>query len=113
MPYWVFLFASPNAKVRQDLKKRIAKVSLPQEWFSIEHIELQTQKALAELPNELANTIAKDLGKNFAPALLRTLHFAKSYRELLLSDASPERLERFEHKEGLIGLLGWPLYLVF
>ena len=101
-----------NAKVRQDLKKRIAKISLQDEWFSLEYIEQQTQKALAELPAELAETIGKDLGKNFAPALLRTLHFAKSYRELLLNDASPERLERFEHKEGLVGLLGWPLYIV-
>jgi hypothetical protein len=102
-----------NAKVRQDLKKRIAKVTLLDDWFSLEHIELQTQRALAELPAELAETISKDLGKNFAPALLRTLNFAKSYRELLLDGASPERLERFEHKEGLIGLLGWPLYIVF
>lgn len=102
-----------NAKVRQDLKKRIAKVTLLDEWFTLEHIELQTQKALAELPAELAEAISKDLGKNFAPALLRTLNFAKSYRELLLDGASPERLERFEHKEGLIGLLGWPLYIVF
>jgi len=102
-----------NAKVRQDLKKRIAKVTLLDEWFTLEHIELQTQKALAELPAELAETISKDLGKNFAPALLRTLNFAKSYRELLLDGASPERLERFEHKEGLVGLLGWPLYIVF
>ncbi|EGM69380.1 cold adaptation protein AtcC [Shewanella sp. HN-41] len=102
-----------NAKVRQDLKKRIAKVTLLDEWFTLEHIELQTQRALAELPTELAETISKDLGKNFAPALLRTLNFAKSYRALLLDGASPERLERFEHKEGLIGLLGWPLYIVF
>ncbi|WP_198780311.1 cold adaptation protein AtcC [Shewanella putrefaciens] len=102
-----------NAKVRQDLKKRIAKVTLLDEWFTLEHIKLQTQKALAELPAELAEAISKDLGKNFAPALLRTLNFAKSYRELLLDGASPERLERFEHKEGLIGLLGWPLYIVF
>ena len=102
-----------NAKVRQDLKKRIAKVTLLDEWFTLEHIELQTQRALAELPTELAETISKDLGKNFAPALLRTLNFAKSYRAILLDGASPERLERFEHKEGLIGLLGWPLYIVF
>ncbi|MCB2382286.1 cold adaptation protein AtcC [Shewanella baltica] len=101
-----------GAKVRQDLKKRIGKITIKEEWFTREHIELETQKALAELPAELAETISKDLGKNFVPALLRTLHFAKSYRELLLSDASPERLERFEHKEGLVGLLGWPLYIV-
>lgn len=102
-----------NTKVRQDLKKRIAKVTLLDEWFTLEHIETQTHRALAELPAELAETISKDLGKNFAPALLRTLNFARSYRELLLDGASPERLERFEHKEGLIGLLGWPLYIVF
>lgn len=101
-----------NAKVRQDLKRKIAKITLFDEWFTLEYIEFQTQKALAELPTELAETISQDLGKNFAPALLRTLNFAKRYRELLLNDASPERLERFEHKEGLVGLLGWPLYIV-
>lgn len=101
-----------EAKVRQDLKKRIGKITLQDEWFTLEHIEAQTQKALAQLPAELAATISQDVGKHFAPGLLRTLHFAKSYRELLLSGASPERLERFEHKEGLHGLLGWPLYIV-
>ncbi|MGL5393032.1 MAG: cold adaptation protein AtcC [Shewanella sp.] len=100
-----------KSKVKQDLKKRIAKITLLDEWFTLEYIEEQTKLALAELPAELADTIAKDLGKHFVPALLRTLHFAKSYREALLDGASPERLERFEHKEGLIGLLGWPLYL--
>lgn len=100
-----------NSKVKQDLKKRIAKVTLLDEWFTLEYIERQTQLALAELPAELAETIRKDLGKHFVPALLRTLHFAKNYREGLLEGVSPERLERFEHKEGLIGLLGWPLYL--
>ncbi|MCE9687272.1 hypothetical protein LZP73_13830 [Shewanella sp. AS16] len=101
-----------NAKVRQDMKKRLGQISLDEAWFDVDFIAAQTQAALAELPAPLAETIAQDLGKNFDRALLRTLQFAKSYRALLLQNATPERLERFEHKEGLVGLLGWPLYLV-
>ncbi|NMH64020.1 cold adaptation protein AtcC [Shewanella salipaludis] len=101
-----------NAKVRQDMKKRLGQISLDEAWFDVDFIAAQTQATLAELPAPLAETIAQDLGKNFDRALLRTLQFAKSYRELLLQNATPERLERFEHKEGLLGLLGWPLYLV-
>ncbi|MGL4474322.1 MAG: cold adaptation protein AtcC, partial [Shewanella sp.] len=54
-----------------------------------------------------------DLGKHFNAGILRTLQFAQHYRTLLLADASPEKLERFEYKEGLHGLLGWPVYLQF
>jgi len=98
-------------KVRQDLKQRVARMELKPEWFSLEFIEQQTKAALAELPNELAETIRLDLGKHFNAALLRTLHFSRSYQKLALKDASPERLERLEYKEGLIGLLGWPHYI--
>jgi len=99
-------------KVRQDLKHRVAQLELNPEWFNLDFIEQQTKTALDELPKELAAAICVDLGKNFNAALLRTLHFSRSYRELALKNASPERLERLEYKEGLIGLLGWPLYIV-
>jgi hypothetical protein len=98
-------------KVRQDLKRRVARIELEPEWFNLDFIEHQTKTALAELPNELAAAIRLDLGKNFNLALLRTLHFSRSYQALALKNASPERLERLEYKEGLIGLLGWPLYI--
>ncbi|MFT5880904.1 MAG: hypothetical protein ACI86X_002043 [Moritella sp.] len=99
-------------KVRQDIKQRIARIELEDAWFSIEHIEQQIQMTLSELPSQLAETIKLEMGQYFTAGLLRTLTFAKGYRELRLKDVSPERLERFEYQEGLIGLLGWPVYIV-
>lgn len=101
-----------GAKVREDLKRRIAKVELKDAWFDEAFVMTQTEKTLSMLPAELADTIKLDLGKNFATGMLRTLQFAKIYREQILKDVSPERLERLEYKEGLSGLLGWPLYIV-
>ena len=105
------LFFGP-VKVKQDLKQRLTKIELEESWFTLEHIEQQIELALKELPKTLVETIKADQGKFFTAGLLRTLTFAKSYRELRLQDASPERLERFEDKEGLTGLLGWPVYIV-
>ncbi|MFT5235928.1 MAG: hypothetical protein ACI8SK_000214 [Shewanella sp.] len=105
------MFFGP-VKVKQDLKQRLARIELQENWFSIEHLELQVKTTLAELPTTLADTISVDLGKYFTPGLLRTLTFARSYREQLLKGVSPERLERLEYKEGLTGLLGWPIYIV-
>jgi hypothetical protein len=99
-------------KVRQDIKQRIARIELEEAWFSIEHIEQKIEMTLSELPSQLAETIKLEMGQYFTAGLLRTLTFAKGYRELRLKDVSPERLERFEYKEGLIGLLGWPVYIV-
>ena len=105
------LFFGP-VKVRPDLKQRVAKIELEDVWFSIEHIDQQIKLTLSELPSQLAEIIKLELGKYFTAGLLRTLTFAKNYRELRFQDASPERLERFEYKEGLTGLLGWPVYIV-
>jgi len=105
------LFFGP-VKVRPDLKQRVAKIELEDVWFSIEHLDQQIKLTLSELPSPLAETIKIELGQYFTPGLLRTLTFAKNYRDLRLKDASPERLERFEYKEGLTGLLGWPVYIV-
>ncbi|ARD23496.1 cold adaptation protein AtcC [Shewanella japonica] len=97
-----------DAKVREDMKKRLRKIELNEQWFSTESIKNHTERALSQLPEILADAIRRDLGKHFYQELLRTLKFAKKYRELALSDASPEKLERYEQKHGLQSvLLGW------
>ncbi|MDO6610405.1 hypothetical protein Q4601_08875 [Shewanella sp. 1_MG-2023] len=97
-----------DARVREDMKKRLRKIELDEKWFSVDTITLHTERALSHLPDALAQTIREDLGKHFYKELLRTLKFAKKYRELALDDASPEKLERYEQKHGIQGvLLGW------
>lgn len=99
-------------KVRQDLKKRLRNTTLQPHWFSDTFFQLQTEATLAELPVTNADAIRADLGQHFIPALLRTLTFAKEYQLLAQSDASPEKLDAFEGKQGLTNpLLGWPQYL--
>ena len=99
-------------KVRQDLKQKIRSLQLQPHWFSETFFQLQTEATLALLPDANSEAIRADLGQHFIPALLRTLHFAKAYQALLLSDASPEKLDAFEGKQGLTNpLLGWPQYL--
>ncbi|KKO45249.1 hypothetical protein WG68_10985 [Arsukibacterium ikkense] len=98
--------------VRQDLKKRLLNISLQPHWFNDTFFALQTEAALAELPAANAEAIRSDLGQHFVPALLRTLQFAKDYQTLARQDASPEKLDSFEGKQGLTNpLLGWPQYL--
>ena len=103
------LFA--DGKVREDLKKRLGKIELEDAWFDSDYLMAQTDKALALLAPELVETIRQDLSKHYNQGLLRTMHFAKGYRELLMQGASPEKLERYEYKQGLHGLLGWPHYI--
>ncbi|MBZ9610625.1 cold adaptation protein AtcC [Rheinheimera maricola] len=99
-------------KVRQDLKKRIRSITLQPHWFSDTFFQLQTEATLGELPSANADAIRNDLGQHFIPALLRTLKFAKEYQLLATQDASPEKLDAFEGKQGLTNpLLGWPQYL--
>ncbi|MDP5134610.1 hypothetical protein ORJ04_01430 [Rheinheimera baltica] len=99
-------------KVRQDLKKRIRNITLQPHWFSDAFFQLQTEATLTELPEANANAIREDLGQHFIPALLRTLNFAKSYQALTHTDASPEKLDALEGKQGLTNpLLGWPQYI--
>lgn len=99
-------------KVRQDLKKRLSQISLQPHWFNETFFALQTEATLAELPGANADAIRADLGQHFAPALLRTLQFARDYQALAKQDASPEKLGSFEGKQGLTNpLLGWPQYL--
>jgi hypothetical protein len=88
--------------------KRLRKIELDEKWFSIDAITIHTERALSHVPATLADTIREHLGKHFYQELLRTLKFAKKYRELALDDASPEKLERYEQKHGLQSvLLGW------
>ncbi|MAD73957.1 MAG: hypothetical protein CML20_04030 [Rheinheimera sp.] len=99
-------------KVRQDLKKRLHSITLQQHWFNDTFFALQTEATLAELPAANAEAIRADLGQHFVPALARTLSFAKDYQALAKKDASPEKLDAFEGKQGLTNpLLGWPQYL--
>ena len=99
-------------KVRQDLKKRIRSIELQPHWFNDTFFQLQTEATLAELPEANADAIRNDLGQHFIPALSRTLAFAKDYQALATQDASPEKLDAFEGKQGLTNpLLGWPQYL--
>jgi len=99
-------------KVRDDLKKRLRNITLQPHWFNNTFIQLQTESTLADLPSANADAIRADLGQHFIPALLRTLNFAKDYQALAQQDASPEKLDAFEGKQGLANpLLGWPQYL--
>lgn len=99
-------------KVRQDLKKRIRTIELQPHWFNDTFFAMQTEATLAELPAANADAIRNDLGQHFIPALSRTLAFAKDYQALATQDASPEKLDAFEGKQGLTNpLLGWPQYL--
>lgn len=99
-------------KVRQDLKKRLRNLALQPHWFNETYFAMQTEATLALLPESSANAIRADLGRHFVPSLLRTLQFVKEYQTLQLKDASPEKLDAFEGKQGLDNpLLGWPQYI--
>jgi len=101
-----------HSKVKQDLKQRIRQTDMQERWFSTDYLLLQTEAALAELPTGIADAIRADIGQNFAPAMLKTLQFAAKYREKALAQASPEQLDAFEHKQGMLNpLLGWPQYI--
>lgn len=99
-------------QVRQDLKQRLRSITLQPHWFNDTFFALQTEATLALLPPANADAIRADLGQHFIPALLRTLTFAKDYQALQLKEATPEKLDMFEGKQGLDNpLLGWPQYL--
>ncbi|WP_423186621.1 cold adaptation protein AtcC [Alishewanella sp. d11] len=99
-------------KVKEDLRKRLRQITLAEHWFSETYLVMQTEAILCELPSDNAQAIRQDLGQHFVPALLRTLHFCRDYQLLQKADASPEKLDAFEHKHGLQSpLLGWPHYL--
>lgn len=99
-------------KTKQDFRQRLRQATLNELWFTEHYIVLQIETVLSALPTENATAIREDLGGHFVPALLRTLHFCRDYKKLQQQDASPEKLDTFEHKHGLQSpLLGWPHYL--
>lgn len=99
-------------KVRQDLKQHVRQEPLAERWFQLDYLSLQLEATLAELPEALRQAIRADLGDNFQAALLKTLEFAKKYQQQAQKGASPERLDAFEHQEGMKSpLLGWPQYI--
>lgn len=99
-------------KVKQDLKQRLKNIELQESWFDVTFLQIQTQQTISLLPAGFAAAVQADVGANFAPALLKTLQFAKGYQKLLADNASPERRDAFEHKQGMQNpLLGWPQYI--
>lgn len=103
---------SNGEKAKQDFRQRLRQITLNELWFTEHYIALQIEAVLSALPAENAIAIREDLGAHFVPALLRTLHFCRDYKKLQQQDASPEKLDAFEHKHGLQSpLLGWPHYL--
>ncbi|MDP4944338.1 MAG: hypothetical protein NWQ42_05470 [Alishewanella sp.] len=101
-----------GGQVKQDLKRRLREIDFAEHWFNDAYLMLQTEAVLAELPAENASAIRQDLGQHFHPALQRTLLFCREYQKQQRLDASPEKLDAFEHKHGLTSpLLGWPHYL--
>ncbi|RLV61178.1 hypothetical protein D5018_02670 [Parashewanella curva] len=107
------LFFGANAKVKEDLKKRITDVNFNDEWLEPEFIVDLMDKNLAILPEQLQQSVLGELNKSFVPSIIKTIKFAKKYQKHVIEGATPEKLERIEHKEGMAGvILGWPLYLL-
>jgi len=101
-----------GAKVRQDLKQRLRSITLQEHWFATTYFELQTEAALAELPSAIASAVRADLSPQFCASLAQTMQFIRGYQRLLLEQATPEKLDAFEGKQGLLNpLLGWPQYI--
>ncbi|WP_337841950.1 hypothetical protein [Rheinheimera sp.] len=99
-------------KVRQDLKKRLRQLELKDSWSEPTVLQLQTEQVLLMLPTGYDEAVRAELGANFIDALKRTVEFARKYQKLALEQASPEKLDAFEHKHGLAQpLLGWPQYI--
>ncbi|MCL1076874.1 hypothetical protein D5R81_01865 [Parashewanella spongiae] len=105
------IFFGSNTKVKEDLKKKISNIRFEPLWFSEDFVQETKNRMLVSLPEQLQQTLNEDLNAKFNTAIIRTLKFAQKYQQQLIAGASPEKLERLEHKEGMAGLLGWPLYL--
>ncbi|MBE8168045.1 MAG: hypothetical protein HAW66_06735, partial [Shewanella sp.] len=99
-----------KSKVKEDLKKKISGITFEPQWFTDEFVQESKDRMLISLPEQLQQTLIEDLNVKFNFAIIRTLKFAQKYQQQMIDGASPEKLERLEHKEGMVGLLGWPLY---
>jgi len=99
-------------KVKADLKKRLRSIELKESWAEVTVLQMQTEQVIQLLPAGYAEAVRADLGDNFIAALQRTVNFAGKYQKLQAEQASPEKLDAFEHKHGMSQpLLGWPQYL--
>ena len=108
----LYRLCTQGGKVKQDLKQRLRDIELADEWFDVTFIKAHTDQVLSLLPAGFAEAVTVELGDNFYAALVRTLQFAKGYKKLLAENASPERRDAYEHKQGMLNpLLGWPQYI--
>lgn len=102
-------------KVKQDLKRRLAKeIELQESWYDSDYLTAQLQLMLAVLPADIAKTIQHELSQGFIANVIHTLGFVRQYQMLQKEQQSPERLDQFEMRAGLKHpLLGWPHYHEF
>lgn len=108
----LYRLCTKGGKVKQDLKQRLRDIELAEEWFDVTFLKAHTEQVLSLLPAGFADAVTVELGENFYAALVRTLQFAKGYKKLLAENASPERRDAYEHKQGMLNpLLGWPQYI--
>ncbi len=108
----LYRLCTKGGKVKQDLKQRLRDIELADEWFDVTFLKAHTEQVLGLLPADIAEAVTVELGDNFYNALVRTLQFAKGYKKLLAENASPERRDAYEHKQGMLNpLLGWPQYI--
>ncbi|KKL01409.1 hypothetical protein EIK76_01810 [Rheinheimera mesophila] len=108
----LYRLCTKGGKVKQDLKQRLRDIELAEEWFDVTFLKAHTEQVLSLLPAGFADAVTVELGENFYAALVRTLQFAKGYKKLLDENASPERRDAYEHKQGMLNpLLGWPQYI--
>lgn len=99
-------------KVKQDLKKRLKALEIKDSWSEPAILQLQTEQALMLLPEGYEQAVRAELGENFIRALGRTVEFSRQYQKMSQENASPEKLDAFEQKQGMVKpLLGWPQYL--
>jgi hypothetical protein len=108
----LYRLCTKGGKVKQDLKQRLRDIELAEEWFDVTFLKAHTEQVLSLLPAGFSEAVTVELGDNFYTALVRTLQFAKGYKKLLAENASPERRDAYEHKQGMLNpLLGWPQYI--
>ncbi len=108
----LYRLCTKGCKVKQDLKQRLRDIELAEEWFDVTFLKAHTEQVLSLLPAGFSEAVTVELGDNFYTALVRTLQFAKGYKKLLAENASPERRDAYEHKQGMLNpLLGWPQYI--
>ena len=108
----IYRLCTKGGKVKQDLKQRLRDIEIADEWFDVTFIKAHTEQVLSLLPAGFSEAVIVELGDNFHAAIVRTLQFAKGYKKLLAENASPERRDAYEHKQGMLNpLLGWPQYI--